>query len=125
VKLEVRPERERYAPGETVAGAVVVAEGGSSRRLEIELRYREQTMLEEYEHTALTVPGGELHTGDLEAGASFAFAIPLPADALPSFKSAHGELFWELDARSDERGVDTHERVRVVVASPSSATATA
>ena len=116
MKLEIRVEQERYAPGDTVAGTVVVSEGGRSRKLEIELRYREQTS-EDYQHTAVTLPGGELHAGDLAAGTSFPFAIALPADALPSYKSAHGELCWELDARSDERGVDTHERVRVVVGS--------
>jgi hypothetical protein len=114
VKLEVRLERERYAPGETVSGTVAVTEGGGSRKLEVELRFREGTS-EDYEHTVVALPGGELHTGDLETGASFPFSIALPDDALPSFKSANGELYWELDARSDERGVDTHERQRVVV----------
>lgn len=63
----------------------------------------------------MALPGGELHAGDLETGASFPFAIALPADALPSYRSPNGELFWELDARSDERGVDTHGRVQVEV----------
>jgi hypothetical protein len=30
--------------------------------------------------------------------------------------SKHGELSWEVDARSDERGRDTHARKRIDVA---------
>jgi len=113
-RLELQVDREQYAPGETVTGNVTVAEGGRSRKLEVSLRYREKAE-DDYEHTAVTLPGGELHTGDLVEGASYPFAIALPGDALPGYASAHGELHWELEARSDELGVDTRECRRVVV----------
>ncbi len=113
-RLELQVDREQYAPGETVTGKVAVAEGGRSRKVEVSLCYREKTE-EEYEHTAVTLPGGELHTGDLLQGSSYPFAITLPEQALPSYTSAHGELYWELEARSDELGVDTRERRRIVV----------
>jgi hypothetical protein len=99
-----------------VRGTVLVLEGGPSRRLEVTLEYREKTE-EDFQATARTLSAGELHSGDLATGASYPFEIALPADALPSFRSAHGELYWELDARSDERGRDTHESRRIEVAS--------
>lgn len=91
-------------------------EGGTSRLLEVTLEFREKTE-EEYEATARSLPAGQLHGGDLAAGTSYPFEIALPDDALPSFRSEHGELYWELDVRSDERGRDTHERRRVEVVS--------
>ncbi|MBA2360395.1 MAG: hypothetical protein H0V79_05570 [Actinobacteria bacterium] len=106
-------------PGEVVRGTVVVVEGGSSRTLEVSLNYREQTG-DDYEDTPVTRSGGPIHTGDLTTGASYQFEIPLPGDALPNFKSKHGELWWEVDARSDERGRDTHERQRIEVVSRAS-----
>ena len=60
---------------------------------------------------------GPLHTGDLPDG-SFSFEVRLPDDALPAYRSSHGELYWELDARSDELGRDTHARERLNVVVP-------
>jgi hypothetical protein len=117
VKLEVQLDGEAYAPGETVTGSVLVLEGGGSRSLDVSLHFRERTS-EDDEHTPVTLSGGELHAGDLTTGASYPFGIQLPPDALPNFKSKHGELFWEVDARSDERGRDTHARKRIDVAVP-------
>jgi hypothetical protein len=117
VKLELQLDGERYAPGETVTGGVLVVEGGESRSLEVLLHFRERTS-EDDEHTPVTLSGGELHAGDLTTGASYPFAIQLPPEALPNFKSKHGELFWEVDARSDERGRDAHARKRIEVAVP-------
>ena len=97
-------------------GSVLVLEGGPSRRLEVTLEYREKTE-EDFQETVRTLSTGDLHTGELATGASYPFEIALPADALPSFRSAHGELYWELDARSDEPGRDSHERRRIEVAS--------
>jgi len=116
LRLEIQLDEERYAAGEVVHGTVLVLEGGGSRSLEVSLNYREQTG-DDYEDTPVTLPGGHLHTGDLTAGASYQFEIPLPDDALPNFKSKHGDLWWEVDARSDERGRDTHERQGVEVVS--------
>ena len=116
MNLDVQLDRgERYAPGDTVSGSVLVLEGGGSRRLEVSLNYRENSE-DEYEHTALNLSSGELHAGDLTTGASYPFTIALPPDALPNYKSEHGELYWELDACSDEFGRDTHERKRIDVA---------
>lgn len=118
MKLQIELDREQYSPGDTVSGSVLVLEGGGSRRLEVSLDFRERAE-DDYEDTPLRVSGGDLHSGDLSMGASYPFAIPLPDDALPNFKSQHGELWWEVDARSDERGRDTHERRRIEVLTPS------
>ena len=115
MKLELQLYGETYAPGETVTGNVLVVEGGGSRKLEVWLHFRERTS-EDDDHTPVSLSSGELHAGDLTTGASYPFAIQLRPDALPSFKSKHGELFWEVDARSDQRGRDTHERKRIDVA---------
>lgn len=109
MKLEVQLDRDRYSPGETVSGSVLVLEGGASRKLEVSLEFREEAE-DGYEDTPLRVPGGELHAGDLAMGASYQFTIGLPDDALPNLKTEHGKLWWEVDARSDERGRDTRER---------------
>lgn len=116
-RLELQLDRDRFSPGETVTGTVLVTEGGSSRRLEVTLDYHERGE-DEYQRVAQSLSGGELHTGDLATGASYPFSIELPADALPSYKSNHGELWWELDARSDELGRDTHARRRIEVVTP-------
>ena len=56
-----------------------------------------------------------LQTGDVQTGQSLAFALDLPEDALPGHHSEHGELYWELDVKSDEMGPDTHVRRRIEV----------
>jgi hypothetical protein len=48
-------------------------------------------------------------------GCGSPFTLVLPADALPSYRSQNGELYWEVHARSDELGRDTHVRERVLV----------
>lgn len=116
LRLELQLDEESYAPGEVVRGTVLVLEGGGSRALEVSLNYREQSG-EHYEDTPVTLSGGDVHTGDLTTGASYPFEISLPDDALPSFTSKHGELWWEVDACSDERGRDTHGRQRIEVVS--------
>jgi hypothetical protein len=114
-RLEIQLEQERFVPGETVTGTVLILEGGRSRALEITLSFREST--EQGDHTSVSLAGGNLHRGDLATGASYTFAVELPRDALPNYKSKHGELYWELDAHSDEFGIDTHERRRIDVSS--------
>ena len=42
-------------------------------------------------------------------------ALDLPADALPGYRSEHGELYWEIDVKSDEMGPDTHLRRRTEI----------
>jgi hypothetical protein len=112
-RFELQVDRERYSPGETVRGTLLVLEGGSSRSLEVLLTYKEKT--EDYSAVVSSVSSGPLHTGDLTPGMSFGFALPLPPDALPNVKSEHGELCWQLDARSDEPGRDTHKLRRIEV----------
>ena len=78
------------------------------------LNFRERSG-DHYEETPVSVESGELHSGDLMTGASYSFAIALPSDALPNLESEHGELSWEIDARSNELGRDTHARRRIHV----------
>lgn len=112
-RLQLRLDRERYRAGETVTGSVLVIEGGGSRALEVSLDYNEET--EDYLDVATSISTGPLHEGELTAGTSFPFELTLPADALPNYRSKHGELYWQIDAESDELGRDTHERHRIEV----------
>ena len=115
-RFDLRLERERYAPGDVVRGTVQVLEGGESRTLEAFLLFHEES--DDYERVAAQVGSGPLVTGDLADGASYSFAIPLPAEALPNYRSKHGELWWEVDVKSDELGRDSHERQRIEVVPP-------
>ena len=112
-RFQLQLDRERYAPGETIKGTILILEGGGSRALEARLEYNEETA--DYSEVAVSIPSGTLHEGDLTEGASFQFELALPPDALPNYKSRHGELYWELDVKSDEAGRDTHERRRIEV----------
>ena len=106
-RLELELEGDTFDPGDAVRGTVHVVEGGGSRALHAELRFREHS--NGYYSTAHTVtPPEPLHTGDLADGARIDFALGLPADAPPELSGPHGELFWELHVRSDELGPDTH-----------------
>jgi hypothetical protein len=113
-RLHLELDGDRFAAGDMVRGTVLIVEGGESRRLCVSLNYRELTN-DEYEATTFSLSTDDLHTGELVAGAAYPFELTLPPDALPNYKSAHGELFWEVDAHSDERGRDTHERRRIEV----------
>jgi hypothetical protein len=101
-------------PGDWVRGRVTVLGGGSSRALKVTLRYCERT--DDYSATAATYEAPPLHSGDLVARDSFTYAVQLPADALPCHSSANGELYWEVEARSDELGPDTVTQQRLEVA---------
>jgi hypothetical protein len=114
-RFQLQLERQRYAPGETVKGTILILEGGASRALEAQLEYKEESP--DYSEVAVSIPSGALHDGDLTEGTSFEFGLTLPPDALPSYNSRHGELYWEVDAKSDEAGRDTHERQRIEVES--------
>lgn len=106
-------EGEHFLPGDTVRGAVSVLEGGRSRSLEARLQFVEDTA--DYTEVAWELSSGPLHRGDLETGMTFSFALPLPPDALPSYRSENGELFWRVHLKSDEFGPDTNEHQRIVV----------
>jgi hypothetical protein len=114
IQLEAPPNSEpHYRPGDWVRGLVSVLGGGNSRALKISLHFREHTTV--YTATVRTEGGAPVHYGPLAAGQSFDFAIQLPADALPSFTSAHGELYWEIEVKSDEPGFDTTLERRIDV----------
>jgi hypothetical protein len=98
-----------------VQGTILVLEGGGSRSVEALLTYNEKT--KDYLDVATSIPS-TLHQGDLTTGTSFEFELALPPDALPGYKSEHGELYWEVDAKSDEAGRDTHERRRIEIELP-------
>jgi hypothetical protein len=104
-----KPPEGNFKPGAWVRGRVNVIEGGKSRALQVEVRFRERT--NDYSATPAIYGQTQLHEGDLTAGASFPFAIQLPPDCFPSLQTANAMLFYEVHARSDERGLDTHADV--------------
>ena len=113
--FELQLDRASFQPDDGVAGTVVVIEGGRSRSLEVQLGFVEET--DDYLEVATSISTGHLHEGRLEAGTSFRFELALPPDALPNFVSRHGQLYWRLDVKSDERGRDSHELRRIDVGS--------
>jgi hypothetical protein len=115
-RLVLRLDGDAYAPGDVVRGTVDVHGGGRSRRLDVLLLFHERS--DDYSRVARTVEIGPLHEGDLPSAGSFPFELRLPEDALPAYRSSHGELYWEVDARSDELGRDTHARERLNVLVP-------
>jgi hypothetical protein len=112
-RFQLELDRERYAPGDAIKGTGRVLEGGSSRSVEALLEYKEET--DDYLEVAISISSGPLHTGDLAMSTSFEFELTLPPDALPNYQSEHGELYWEVDVKSDEAGRDTHERRRIEI----------
>jgi hypothetical protein len=113
--LQLDTDRLEFQPGDWVRGRVAVLEGGKSRDLSVRVRYREKSP--DYDATVVEHTSGALCTGDLTAGRTYDFAIQIPSDALPSYSSVHGDLWWEVEARSNEFGVDTKttQRIDVVV----------
>jgi hypothetical protein len=110
--FELQLARESFAPGERVAGTVLVTAGGGSRALEVTLAFHEKSP--DYEEIPFR-RSEALHRGDVQTGQTLAFALELPADALPGYRSEHGELYWEVDVKSDEMGRDTHLRRRIEI----------
>ena len=113
--FELQLDRASFQPDDGVAGTVVVLEGGRSRSLEVQLGFVEET--DDYLEVATSISTGHLHEGNLETGASFRFELVLPAEAQPNFDSTHGQLYWRLEVKSDERGRDSHELRRITVES--------
>jgi hypothetical protein len=112
-RFRLELDRARYAPGDTIKGTVLILEGGDSHLLEALLEYCEETS--DYSEVAVRIPSGPLHEGELTTGTSFEFELGLPPDALPNYKSRHGELYWQLDVKSEELALDSHERRRIEV----------
>jgi len=115
-RLTLELDHARVAPGEQVTGTVAAPGGGSSRTVTVALRFCEQGG--SFSAVAMSIPGGVLHQGELPAGWSARFAIAVPPDAPPGLRTPHGELWWEVEAVSDERGRDAVERRRVDVVAP-------
>jgi hypothetical protein len=116
VKLELELTAESIPLGGTVAGRIKVVEGGDSRELTLTLTF--------YEHTRdFTIPAAQtssvVHEGAVTTGDSYEFSFALPENAVPSVETKNGKLYWELDAHSDERGLDTHVRREIRVSGAS------
>jgi hypothetical protein len=113
VRLELELDSERAAPGGTVTGRVHVLEGGDSRRIGVVLALYEKSR--DFQVAAGSTES-VLHEGPASTGDHYEFSFTLADDAVPSTKTDNGELYWELEATSDERGLDTRARRRFTVA---------
>ena len=116
MKLEIVLDSDRAAQGDKVTGRVDVVEGGPSRSLTLTLTFHEQTQsyaVVRYDS------GGVIHEGEVVTGTPVDFDFTVPAEAPPSIKCKHSELYWELAITSDEHGLDTHVTRRLeVIARP-------
>lgn len=101
MSLEIRLDRERYAPGDTVRGTILVAEDAAAESLEISLNFHERAT--QYESVTDTIPGDPVEIGPPAQGAR-PFEAALPEDAPPNYTSAHGALWWSIDARAAAPG---------------------
>jgi hypothetical protein len=107
----------RVTAGATVAGDVVVIEGGPARAarawLELIERVGPRTKAGRRESEAV------IADGDLVADAVLRFALPLPADAQPDLETDAGALHWDLVVAVDRPlRPDLVERVTLVVGLP-------
>lgn len=114
LQLDLDIHSQLVGPGATVTGSVLVLEGGAARSLTASLEFHEDSN-SGGNRVANSISTEPLHEGELEAGMQFPFTLALPVDALPNYRSENGELYWEVHARSDELGLDTHVRKRVIV----------
>lgn len=111
-------DRERFGPAEVVSGRVVVrAAVPSSRSLTVTVAFAERT--EDYRTAVLQATTPPLAPpGALAAGAAHSFALQLPAEVLPPYRSQWGELFWEVDAKVDVPGGRDHHAVQRILVLP-------
>jgi hypothetical protein len=91
---ELRLERERYAPGDTVRG-VVKLDRGTVGEIEVSLNFHERST--EYEATPISIPALPAEQTGLGSD-GHRFAIELPEDAPPTLEARHGALWWTVDA---------------------------
>jgi hypothetical protein len=103
----------RFRPGDWVRGHVAVLDDVDARDLRVTVRFRERSP--DYTATVREISTGELHTGDVLAGQKYEFSVQIPADALPTFSSANGALYWDVEARLNQFGVDTTAERRIDV----------
>ena len=73
-RFQVELDRERYAPGETIKGTILVREGGGSRALEAILEYKEETA--DYSEVAISIPSGPLYEGELRRARRSSSKLP-------------------------------------------------
>ena len=104
MRLRVEVDGEPLAPGATVSGRVVVADGGSARSLSVRLAFVERT--EDFEKVARDAGTQIVAEGDLADGAAVAFHLRLPEDARPDVTTPHARIGWEVRARVDRSGPD-------------------
>lgn len=110
--LALEFESDRVGLGEPFAGHVNVLEGGPSRSLTLTVSFHEKTrdfnVIAYSSHLVL-------HEGDLVDGQRLDFRFAMPAEAPPSIKCEHSELYYEVAVASDEPGFDTHASRRIIV----------
>lgn len=104
MKLDIQLDADRVAAGQELTGHVLVLEGGPSRSLMLTVSFRERSP--GYLSTPFS-SSGVLYEGDLATGQAVEFRYEMADWASPGVKGKHGELFWELEAVSDEPGLDT------------------
>jgi len=112
VKLTLDIDPDHIVLGTRVAGRVTVVEGGPSRSLTVTVSFHEKTR--DFD----VVSDSEdfvVHEGDLVTGQTYDFSFNMPVEAPPSVRCEHSELYWELNLKSDEPGVDTHASRRLEV----------
>lgn len=114
--LDVLVSDEPFAPGDTVRGQIVVDRDVSGRELLVALRYIETSP--DFKECAVEVVSPPLAQGEVPAGTTLDFALDLPTDALPGFRSEHASLHWEVDAWVNRRGRDPHTRLELDVHLP-------
>lgn len=95
-RCEIAFDAGPLRPGADVRGEVVVVEAGRLTALALEARYWERTK-DGFDALAARHSTGCLLSGDLDVGERRPFALRLPGDALPAYRSATGELGWTLD----------------------------
>ncbi|MEN3279726.1 MAG: hypothetical protein V7607_866 [Solirubrobacteraceae bacterium] len=114
--LEVSLEPTHARAGAPVIGVVTIRGGGEAGSLSVTLAYRERAdyALDTPPFAAraisqeLPLAGGAPADGD-----TYPFSLRLPEDALPNYRSKHGELCWELEARWAGSGDDATATARV------------
>jgi hypothetical protein len=113
MKLELKLDSEGVRPGGSIRGRVLAIESCDSRSLTLTITQYEKTR--DYV-VAAGSSSTVLHEGDVVAGQAYDFDFTLANDAAPSTKTKNGELYWELEVKSDESGLDTHLTRRFTVA---------
>ena len=104
MRLRVELDGAPPAPGDAVAGRVVVDGGGRARSLSVRLAFVERT--KDFDTVARVTGEEQIAEGDLADGTFAPFRLTLPPDAAPTVATAHARIGWELRARVDRLGPD-------------------